>query len=65
MRPRPGFGLSGRFATPAAPPIAVAEYDPATGTYTGPDGKTYTQSNLARDASKEQTWQSMLTPPGS
>ena len=50
---------------PAQPPIAVAEYDPATGTYTGPDGKTYTQSNLAHDASKEQTWQSMLTPPGS
>ena len=49
----------------ALPPIAVAEYDPATGSYTGPDGKTYTQSNLANDASKERTWQSMMTPPGS
>jgi phospholipid/cholesterol/gamma-HCH transport system substrate-binding protein len=51
---------------PAAPPpgaIAAAEYDPATGTYVGPDGKTYTQSNLARGASKDQTWQSMLLPP--
>jgi phospholipid/cholesterol/gamma-HCH transport system substrate-binding protein len=51
---------------PVAPPpeaIAAAEYDPATGTYVGPDGKTYTQSNLARDASKDQTWQSMLLPP--
>ncbi|BBX17194.1 mammalian cell entry protein [Mycolicibacterium duvalii] len=54
-------------APPAAPPpdIAVAKYDPATGTYIGPDGKVYTQSNLATDASKEQTWESMLIPPGS
>jgi phospholipid/cholesterol/gamma-HCH transport system substrate-binding protein len=47
----------------APPPIAAAEYDPATGTYVGPDGRVYTQANLARDASKEQTWQSMLLPP--
>jgi phospholipid/cholesterol/gamma-HCH transport system substrate-binding protein len=45
------------------PPIAAAEYDPATGTYVGPDGKVYTQANLASNA-KEQTWQSMLIPPG-
>lgn len=48
---------------PAPPGIAAAEYDPATGTYIGPDGNVYTQSNLAHDAAKEQTWQSMLTPP--
>jgi phospholipid/cholesterol/gamma-HCH transport system substrate-binding protein len=51
---------------PAAPPppaIAAAEYDPDTGKYIGPDGKVYTQSNLARDASKGQTWESMLLPP--
>jgi phospholipid/cholesterol/gamma-HCH transport system substrate-binding protein len=48
---------------PAPPAIAAAEYDPATGTYIGPDGKVYTQSNLAHDAPKEQTWQSMLLPP--
>jgi phospholipid/cholesterol/gamma-HCH transport system substrate-binding protein len=47
----------------AQPPIAAAEYDPATGTYVGPDGKAYTQANLAHDAEKEQTWQSMLLPP--
>src|SRR5882757_6937456 len=47
----------------APPPIAVAEYDPATGTYVGPDGKVYTQANLARDADKDRTWQSMLLPP--
>jgi phospholipid/cholesterol/gamma-HCH transport system substrate-binding protein len=48
---------------PAPPPIAAAEYDPATGTYVGPDGKVYTQSNLAKEAPKEQTWQTMLLPP--
>ena len=50
---------------PAPPPLAVAEYDPATGTYVGPDGHVYTQSDLARGPGKEQTWQSMMTPPGS
>ncbi|MGA5546194.1 MCE family protein [Mycobacterium sp. NPDC051198] len=48
---------------PAPPPVAIAEYDPATGTYFGPDGNMYTQADLARTAPKEQTWQSMLTPP--
>jgi phospholipid/cholesterol/gamma-HCH transport system substrate-binding protein len=47
----------------APPPIAFAEYDPATGTYVGPDGRVYTQANLALDR-PEQTWQSMLIPPG-
>jgi len=45
------------------PPLAVANYDPATGTYVGPDGKVYTQANLAQNPN-EQTWQSMLVPPG-
>lgn len=48
---------------PAPPPIAAAEYDPANGTYVGPDGHVYTQSNLARNATEEQTWQTMLMPP--
>ena len=48
---------------PAPPPIAAAEYDPASGTYVGPDGHVYTQSNLARGAAEEQTWQTMLLPP--
>jgi len=49
-------------APPAAPPpIAVAEYDPATGDYVGPDGRLYTQSNLAHGAT--ETWQGMLLPP--
>ncbi len=48
---------------PAPPPMAAAEYDPANGTYVGPDGRVYTQSNLARSAAEEQTWQTMLLPP--
>lgn len=53
-------------STPAVPaPIAVAPYDPATGTYMGPDGKVYTQADLAQMAPEEKTWQTMLTPPGS
>lgn len=49
-------------ALPPAPPVAAAEYDPATGTYVGPDGHVYTQANLA-SAAKEQSWQTMLLPP--
>jgi phospholipid/cholesterol/gamma-HCH transport system substrate-binding protein len=48
---------------PAPPPLAAAEYDPANGTYVGPDGRVYTQANLARSATEEQTWQTMLLPP--
>jgi phospholipid/cholesterol/gamma-HCH transport system substrate-binding protein len=47
----------------APPPIAAAEYDPATGTYVGPDGRLYNQANLSAAAPKDQTWQSMLIPP--
>lgn len=48
-----------------APPSAIATvpYDPATGTYVGPDGKVYTQTDLAENTPKEKTWQSMLLPP--
>ncbi len=48
---------------PAPPPVAAAEYDPASGTYVGPDGRVYTQSNLAQSAVEEQTGQTMLLPP--
>lgn len=47
---------------PASPPLAVAEYDPATGTYVGPDGRTYTQADLAEPRKEGQTWESMLLP---
>jgi len=44
-------------------PIGAAEYDPATGTYVGPDGRLRTQSNLSQSAPRDKTWQSMLIPP--
>jgi phospholipid/cholesterol/gamma-HCH transport system substrate-binding protein len=44
-------------------PLAAAEYDPATGTYVGPDGRVYTQSDLAATTPKEKTWRSMVLPP--
>jgi phospholipid/cholesterol/gamma-HCH transport system substrate-binding protein len=49
---------------PAAPPppIAAAQYDPATGSYVGSDGHVYTQADLTQSA-KGRTWQSMLSPP--
>jgi phospholipid/cholesterol/gamma-HCH transport system substrate-binding protein len=53
----------GQAPAAAAPPIAAAEYDPATGEYVGPDGQRYKQPTLAGGAGKEQTWQQMLTPP--
>lgn len=49
----------------APPPVAGILYDPATGAYVGPDGRRYTQSDLATTAPAEQTWQTMLLPPGS
>jgi phospholipid/cholesterol/gamma-HCH transport system substrate-binding protein len=60
--PQPPPGSPQAEAQPAAPPppIAVAEYDPTTGRYVGPDGRTYTQADLAGSAGGK-TWQSMLT----
>jgi len=46
---------------PPQAPLAVATYDPATGTYIGPDGHRYTESDLANPRAK--TWQSLLVPP--
>ncbi|WP_286143650.1 MlaD family protein [Mycobacterium sp. 1274756.6] len=51
-------------ALPQTPGVAVAEYDPNTGSYIGPDGKLYTQADLARAGDKEKTWQTMILPPG-
>ena len=45
----------------AAAPGSAVPYDPATGDYIGPDGKRYTQADLAHPGNK--TWQSMLVPP--
>jgi phospholipid/cholesterol/gamma-HCH transport system substrate-binding protein len=47
---------------PSSPPMAFIPYDPATGTYVGPDGQPHTQSDLT-DGAKGKTWQDMLIPP--
>lgn len=58
-------GMAPPPATPApSPPLAIADYDPATGSYVAPDGKVYTQSDLADSAPQDRTWQDMLLPPG-
>lgn len=61
----PGSPAALQAAPPPAspPPIAAAAYDPATGTYLGPDGRVYTHANLAHSADQTKTWQSMLLPP--
>ena len=45
-----------------APPIAAAQYDPASGTYMGPDGHAYTRTDLATGADGKRTLESMLLP---
>ncbi|UXA05184.1 MCE family protein [Mycobacterium sp. SMC-2] len=47
--------------TPSPPPLAVATYDPANGDYIGPDGRRYTEFDLAHPRAKN--WQSLLVPP--
>ncbi|WP_084014070.1 MCE family protein [Mycolicibacter kumamotonensis] len=49
---------------PQFPPgvVGVAEYNPATGTYVGPDGVMRRQSNLAKGAQQGQSLESMLVP---
>ena len=49
-------------APPPPAPVAVAEYDPATGEYVAPDGQIYTQADLGPQT-EGRTWQSMLVPP--
>ena len=44
----------------APPPVAVATYDQATGDYIGPDGRHYTEYDLAHP--KAKNWQSLLVP---
>ncbi|MCP9271511.1 MCE family protein [Mycolicibacterium arenosum] len=46
----------------AAPPVAFVPYDPATGAFTGPDGRRYTQADLAQQPAT--SWESLLIPPG-
>jgi len=65
-RPNPAGQAAASAATPPpVPAVAAAQYDPTTGTYVGPDGNVYTQTDLVRNSPKEQTWQAMLMPPTS
>ena len=41
------------------PSVAVAQYDPRTGQYLGPDGQTYRQTNLVTSAAPK-TWQDLM-----
>jgi phospholipid/cholesterol/gamma-HCH transport system substrate-binding protein len=59
--PAPGSATKPRPNMP--PSVAVVPYDPATGAYRGPDGRIYTQSDLADNAKGNRTWQSLLIPP--
>ena len=52
-------------SVPEPPPVAVAQYDPRSGSYIGPDGKQYRQSDLAQPSAGGRTWQSMVLPPPS
>jgi phospholipid/cholesterol/gamma-HCH transport system substrate-binding protein len=60
--PQPPPGTPGSAAVPP-PPIAIAQYDPDTGSYIGPDGRRYTQTDVAHNANQHQSWQDMLLPP--
>ncbi|HZU46082.1 MAG TPA: mammalian cell entry protein, partial [Mycobacterium sp.] len=66
--PPPGAGSGGPQAAPSSfgskgthqgPSVVVTHYDPATGRYVTPDGKTYRQTNLVKGAAPK-TWQDML-----
>jgi phospholipid/cholesterol/gamma-HCH transport system substrate-binding protein len=52
-----------RPVTPAQVGLPAVAYDPATGKYVGPDGRVYTQGDLAGMASSAKTWQQLLVPP--
>ena len=57
----PNGTLSGQ-PVPQPAPIAGTEYDPATGSYLGPDGQAYTRTDLAPATAGPPSWQSMLLP---
>lgn len=49
---------SGYASSAAGPSVAVATYNPRTGQYAAPDGKVYSQTDLARPAA--QSWEDLL-----
>jgi phospholipid/cholesterol/gamma-HCH transport system substrate-binding protein len=46
-----------------APPLSLVEYDPATGNFTGPDGKSYPAISVSQPAKPTNNWETMLLPP--
>ncbi|NMN97059.1 MCE family protein [Antrihabitans stalactiti] len=46
--------------TVAKPRTAARQYDPATGTFIGPDGKVYSQPQLKNGSESEVSWQTMM-----
>ncbi|HUH70909.1 MAG TPA: MlaD family protein [Mycobacterium sp.] len=50
--------FGGKAAKPV-PSVAIAQYDPRTGRYIGPDGKLYQQSDLVTSTAPKK-WQDML-----
>lgn len=59
---RPDVPASIDWPHPARPPVTVLPYDPVTGSYTAPDGRVYTQSDLVA-SNRAEDWQEMLLPP--
>jgi phospholipid/cholesterol/gamma-HCH transport system substrate-binding protein len=64
--PPPGGGAAqvapSAFATNGSTPgpsVAIAQYDPRTGQYFGPDGQRYRQTNLVTSAAPK-TWQDLM-----
>jgi phospholipid/cholesterol/gamma-HCH transport system substrate-binding protein len=58
--PSPGRDWHPPPESPVRPPVAIP-YDPATGNYVGPDGRAYSEPDLASTA-KGKTWQDMMVP---
>ena len=50
----------GRYAPEPGPSVAIAQYDPHTGTYVAPDGQVYRQSDLVTKKAPK-TWKDMFT----
>jgi phospholipid/cholesterol/gamma-HCH transport system substrate-binding protein len=52
----------GRDAAQTGPSVAIAQYDPHTGSYVAPDGQVYRQSDLVKPATPKapKTWKDMF-----
>ncbi len=55
----PGAGATG----PPRPTVSTAAYS-TDGVYTGPDGRTYRQTDVATNTGRQPTWRTMMSPAG-